>query len=327
MKTESQSLVNEFAGAVGLPRFPFAFAVGLVLTVLLLAAAYADGHWAEGYFWVLWQNGLKPAIVVYILCTSPLLQRRWASAIEALGPLAARPELLQQAQGIRRRNEWAAFLVGAVFSFWISSAPMADGRWLRLHEVVSNALMFGLLALAIYEGLLRSRQLSRVVHGGLHLDLFDQRLLTPLTRWGQAVSLSFVGGTCLSLLFQSPSTLRTAQSIVIYAILVTVSLTLFFTSIWSIHDALVVAQQRELAVVRRHRDLARADLKHKLAGSGRDDIVDLYLPSVVVGAHERQILSASTWPFNPKTVKELIGSLVAPFLIYGIKLAIGLSGP
>ena len=326
MKTDSQSLVNEFAGAVGLPRFSFAFAVGFVLTVLLLAAAYADGHWAESYFRVLWMNGLKPAIVVYILCTSPLLQRRWAAAIEALGPLAVRPELLEQAQGISRRHEWMAFLVGAVFSFWISSAPMADGRWLRVHEVVSNALMFGLLALSIYEGLLRSRSLSRVVHGGLHLDLFDQRLLTPLTRWGQTVSLTFVGGTCLSLLFQSPSTLRTAQSIVIYAILIIVSLTLFFTSLWSIHDALVVAQQRELAVVRRHRDLARGELNQKRAGAERDDVVGLYLPVVVMGAYERQVLAASTWPFNPKTVRELIGSVVAPFLIYGIKLAIGLAG-
>ena len=48
---------------------------------------------------------------------------------------------------------------------------------------------------------------------------------------------------------------------------------------------------------------------------------------VVLGAYERQVLAASTWPFNPKIVKEVLASLVAPFLIYGLKIAIGrLSG-
>ena len=48
---------------------------------------------------------------------------------------------------------------------------------------------------------------------------------------------------------------------------------------------------------------------------------------VVLGAYESQVLAASTWPFNPKIVKEVMASLGAPFLIYGLKIAIGrLSG-
>jgi hypothetical protein len=46
----------------------------------------------------------------------------------------------------------------------------------------------------------------------------------------------------------------------------------------------------------------------------------------VPGAYESQILAASTRPFNPKIVKELVASLVAPILIYGLKIAVGLSG-
>ena len=38
------------------------------------------------------------------------------------------------------------------------------------------------------------------------------------------------------------------------------------------------------------------------------------------------VLSASTWPFNPRIVRELVASLVAPILIYGLKIAMGLSG-
>jgi hypothetical protein len=171
----------------------------------------------------------------------------------------------------------------------------------------------------------RTRRLTRVVRSGLQLDLFDRRSFTPLARWGQSVSLVFVGGTCLSLLFQSYETLYTVQSLVIYSIMVVVSLTLFFMSIWSIHDALVAAQERELAVVHHHWSEARSELKRKLAEGGPREPAGLYEPIVVLGAYESQILAASTWPFNPKIVKELVASLVAPILIYGLKIAVGLS--
>jgi uncharacterized membrane protein len=160
----------------------------------------------------------------------------------------------------------------------------------------------------------------------LQLDLFDRRSFTPLARWGQSVSLTFVGGTCLSLLFQSYETLYTVQSLVIYSIMIGVSLTLFFMSIWSIHDALVAAQQRELTVVREHWSRARSELKRKLAEGAASEPAGLYEPIVVLGAYETQILAASTWPFNPKIVKELVASLVAPILIYGLKIAVGLAG-
>lgn len=66
-------------------------------------------------------------------------------------------------------------------------------------------------------------------------------------------------------------------------------------------------------------------MKLKLAEGATGEPAGLYEPIVVLGAYERQILAASTWPFNPKIVKELVASLVAPILIYGLKIALGLS--
>ncbi|MEP6876286.1 MAG: hypothetical protein ABI887_18170 [Burkholderiales bacterium] len=326
MNTEAQSLINRFAGFLGVPRLTFALAVGVLLALLLLGAAFADGRFTVGGPWGLWKIALEPTIIVYILGASPLLQRRWMLAIDALRPLADRPELVEQAYTVSRRGEWAALMLGAAFSAWVTSSPQIEGRWLRVYDVASNALMFSLMALVIYDGMVRTRRLSRVIRSGLHLDLFDHRLLTPLARWGQSISLSFVGGACLSLLFQSSASLRTVQSLVIYSIVVLVSLTLFFTSVWGIHDALVAAQERELSIVRHHWFLARIEMKKKLAEGGQSNVASLYDPIVVLNAYERQILAASTWPFNPKIVKELVVSLLAPFLIYGLKITIGLSG-
>jgi hypothetical protein len=115
---------------------------------------------------------------------------------------------------------------------------------------------------------------------------------------------------------------------VIYSILTAVSLTLFFSSTWSIHGALVAAQERELAAVHRHWIRARRELLHQLASDDHDTVAGLYDPIVTLGAYETQVRSASTWPFNPRILRDLVASVSAPILLYGLKIAIGLpAGP
>jgi len=325
MNTRPQSLVDQLVGYGGLPRLAFALAVVCLLVLLLLVAVFAHGGLPVDGRWGLWKMGLEPAVIIYILGIYPPLHRRWTLALDALRPLTNRPELVEQARAVNRHGEWTALLLGAAFSVWVTPWHFA-ARWQLLYVFASNIVMFSLMALAIYDCLVRTRRLTRIVRSGLQLDLFDRRSFTPLARWGQSVSLTFVGGTCLSLLFQSYETLYTVQSLVIYSIMVVVSLTLFFTSIWSIHGALVAAQQRELAVIHEHWSRARSELKRKLAEGAAGEPAGLYEPIVVLGAYESQILAASTWPFNPKIVKELVASLVAPILIYGLKIAVGLSG-
>ena len=326
MTTTPHSLAGQLVGEFGLPRRAFAIALASLLVLLLAIAVVAHGGLAVGGRWGLWKMTLAPAVILYIFAIYPLLHRRWAGALDALRPLADRPELVERhAHAASRRGEWIALLLGAAFSIWATNPSQIHDRWALLYVLVSNLAMFSLMALAIYDCVVRTRRLSRIVRSGLQLDLFDRRAFTPLARWGQIVSLTFVGGTCLSLLFQSYESLATAPSLVIYSTMIVVSLTLFFTSVWSIHEALVLAQQRELAVVREHWSKARSELKRKLAEGTADEPAGLFEPIVVLGAYERQILAASTWPFNPKIVKEVVASLVAPILIYGVKIALGLS--
>jgi len=326
MNTQAQSLVDKLVGYVGVSRLVFAMVIAFLLALLLLLAAVSQGGLVMGGPHGVWKMGLEPTIIVYILGIYPLLQRHWTLAIDALRPLSSKPELVEAAHVVNRRGEWIALSIGAAFSIWITSSWLLEGNWMRLYLLASNMVMFSLMALAIYDGLERTRRLARVVRGGLQLDLFDRQLLAPLARWGQTVALTFVGGICLSLIFQSYETLHTVHSLVIYSILVVVSLTLFFTSVWSIHDALVAAQQRELATVHRHWIAARKELKTRLGEGEPNNVAGLYDPVVVFAAYESQVLAASTWPFNPKVVKELVASLVAPFLIYGLKIALGVSG-
>src|SRR5437868_5045385 len=118
MNTTTQSLAGQLVGDVGLPRRTFAVALAGVLVLLLAVAVAAHGGVAVGGRWGLWKMSLAPAVILYIFAIYPPLHRRWRAAIDALRPLADRPELVEQAHAVNRRGEWTGLLLGAAFSVW-----------------------------------------------------------------------------------------------------------------------------------------------------------------------------------------------------------------
>jgi hypothetical protein len=137
----------------------------------------------------------------------------------------------------------------------------------------------------------------------------------------------FVGGICLSLLFQSADSLRSIEAALVYGSLVVVALTLFFMSMWTVHVALARAQEKELARVRRDLAEARESLLRQRAGdSTTGPMHDAYVPVVVLGTYEQQVLAAPTWPFNPSIVGRVFASAAVPLGVYVVKLALGVGG-
>jgi hypothetical protein len=323
----SATLIDRLIAPFRARRRWLALAAALLLVALgLIVLAAQRGKLDPGLRDELWQRGLQPAVIIYVLVVYPWLQGRSILALDSLRTMGVPASLIAEARLVNDRGEWLALLVGALFSVVITqSIPFSD-VWLTAYDFGANALMFALMALVIYDGAARTRNLARLVHTDLELDLFDRQSLVPLARWGQTVTLTFVGGTCLSLLFQSHRSLNTVASAVIYSTMVVVSLSLFFTSTWSIHVALRAARDRELADVRQRLDLARGDLKRHLAQQAGLNATGAYQPVVMLGLYEKQVLEASTWPFNPKIAKELAVSVAVPVLIYCAKLAFGLPG-
>lgn len=329
MDTRSQTLISRLIGSLRVPPVALALIAAAVLALPLLLAIHTRAPSAAGASHGPWRLMMGPALIAFIIVVHPWLRSRWQAAIDTLRPLSRQPDILDEDFMVFGTGTYVALLLGAALAVWISQATPVAG-WLFVYALATNIALYGLMALAIFDGLRRTRHLKRIVTAGLELDLFDRQLLTPLARFGQSVSLTFVGGICLSLIFQSAATLHSMQSLVIYAILVAVGLILSFSSIWSIHVALVVAQERELRIVREHRSRARAALRRHLAEADRarstEDAARLYDPLVVFGNYEQQVLDASTWPFNAKIVKQVAASAAAPILIYAVKIAVGLSG-
>jgi hypothetical protein len=95
---------------------------------------------------------------------------------------------------------------------------------------------------------------------------------------------------------------------------------------WTIHGALSRAKDKEICRVRRDMAAARVALLRHRACESTAAVHDLYLPVVVLGAYERHVLDAPTWPFNPTIVGRVFASAVAPLGVYLLKLAFGVGG-
>jgi hypothetical protein len=267
--------------------------------------------------------GLNPVMLVYILVVSPFMHRRWECAMHSLEALAPHADGAAGPQRSSRRGEWVAVLLGTLAGLAVARRlPGADG-WLRLYSEATSAMTFALLAAAIYGSVMRSRHLAARSRAGLGLNVFDGHLLTPFAQWGQSLSLVFVGGISLSLLFQSYESLRSMEGVIVYACLILVAMTLFFMSMWTIHIALAKARDKELARVRRDLAAARDALDGQRDGDMAASVQDAYVPAVVLGLYERQVLDAPTWPFNPTIAGRVLASAVAPLGVYVLKLAFG----
>ena len=324
MPSEDSSLLGRLEGALG-PRYT-GFIVVVAVALLLLLALAVEAQGANALRAGIWPLGLSATITVYILLVHPFMRRRWQRAIQSLLALTPHGAGVAPHKPISQRAEWGAMLVGAVVGLVVArDTPDVDG-WVRLYAEATSALMFALLAGAIYASLSRARHLAAHLRGALELNVFDGHLLTPFAQWGQSLSLVFVGGISVSLLFQSYDSLRSVEGMVVYGTLVIVALTLFFLSMWSIHVALVHAQQAELVRIRRDLAVARAALRRDRAQDAAGPVEDAYLPAVVCGMYEKQVLEASTWPFNPTIVGRLFASTIAPLGVYVLKLAFGVGG-
>lgn len=323
---ERQSLLARLDRFLG-PRYAaFVVFLAVLLGTLLALAAYLDGGIRQHDGLSPWMAGLNPVILVYILALHPFMHRRWLRAMQSLEALAPHAANASPAGTAVRRGEWAAVMLGTIAGLAAARRGPAAHAWLWVYSEAVSALMFAMLGAAIYGSVMRSRQLAAYSRSGLELKVFDGHLLTPFAQWGQSLALVFVGGISLSLLFQSYESLRSMESMIIYGCLIVVAMTLFFMSMWTVHVALAKAQHKELARVRSDLMVARETLFRGRDCETAKVMWDAYFPAVILGVYERQVLDASTWPFNLAIVGRVVASVGAPLAVYLLKLAFGVGG-
>jgi len=236
-----------------------------ILAVLLLSGLIITAFYEKTPFfelgWDFWRVGLQgPAIIIYILVIFPFMTRIGNDAFESIIPLVDMNEkemtkLLSKYYQPPRSGEWISLSMGVVIILALSQPWRGNFEFFNTFLFITEIIMFGLLALLIFYGFHKSRYLT-LMNRHLKLDIFNLDTLTPVARWSFSVSLAFIGGIIISIIFQTLENLMQWQIILIYIILILSTLAMFFITMWSTHTTIVKVKQRELELVQNRLSVA-----------------------------------------------------------------------
>ncbi len=311
--------------------------VGIIAALLLLGlviTALIGKTPIRQLGWDFWRLGLQgPAIIIYILVIYPILNRMGDNAIESIVPWIdmSEEELFKLDSEYRvpsRFWEWLSLSAGVIFILILSQPWRAtfetDPIFINVYLYITEIIMFGLLGLLIYYGFHNSRYLARI-NKNLKLDIFSVDALAPIARWSLSISLAFLGGIIISIIFQTIDNLMHWQIILIYIILVSSTVAMFFIALWSTHITLARVKRHELTFVQNKLAQACRNLvQHARENNSTDGISGSFHYEVAAWAlYERKIRETKEWPYNAGIIGQLIVSIMSSFLVYIIKLLSG----
>ena len=333
-EARSYPLVEAMMRCTRLPRVWTVTVVTAVLLLFLILATFLDGVINDLSTWRFWQNNLEGLVlIIYILAVHPFMWRFREQAIQAFKPLLSLEDdtfdrLAAEVATPKRRWEWISVIIGVGLALGLGqpwNLGWGPGElWWSVYQVIEGTLMNGLLAWLIYDTLAGAVRINRLSHRDLTLDIFDTELLTPIARWGLGISLGFVGGISLSLVFGTQDDLLRWQSITMYVILVCVTVLIFFLSMWSAHRAMAEAKKRKLVLARKQLAAISRELEDRTIQGQFSGIEGLSFTVTSWATYQRLIQETPTWPFNAGIIRRLMASILVPAIVYLIKILSGL---
>jgi hypothetical protein len=290
-----------------------------VFALALLGAGYLDGEFDHPLNTTLWRTGLLPAVLVaYWLVARWILRRSYARAIEAFRSLLADGRNFEhQVELATRRgryDEWiAAVLATALGLITIQPWALAETfGWIGAYRVAAVSVVFALLGIVFYEIVRRTRSLSQLHRYPLKLSIFDLSPLRPVARFAYGVAAAFMVSIAISELFLLAPGVPfdlVVRLVIAYAAILIIATALFFYVLWDSHVAIRALKQKELARVRA-----------LLAEAYTEGLTT----SVTAGlALEHRIADVSEWPYDTRTLRSLVVSLLLPAIAAASRFFVG----
>jgi hypothetical protein len=303
--------------------------VAAVLLLFLIVSVILDGMTGDLRRLPFWQQNLSgPVLTTYMLVVYPFMWRLQGQAIQALKPLLPLKEdafnrLVTDVSKPNRPWECAAMLIGVAFAVGLGGPWNLEWSryfWLNLYLIVTTLLFYCLLAWLIYDTFAGIRRLARLSRHGLQLDIFDTGTLTSIAVWSLGISLVFVGGISLSLVFQTRDGLLRWEAITTYAILICVTVLIFLLSMWSAHGIMVEAKKRELVLARKHLAAASQELRARMSQGQMEGMQEIYSTITSWATYQGLVRETTTWPFNAAIIRRLMVSILVPVTVFLIKV-------
>jgi hypothetical protein len=322
------TLVEELAKRARLSWYYVSGATAIGLVLFAVGAAYLDGVLPAQSSYELWRAGLTaPVLIAYVLMLQPTLKRLRESAIEAFRPLVSLDDgsfhrTLAEASLFNRRLECLAAGLGVACGLLVDRPWDPQGLywawgsgWLVLYGVVSAVMLWGLLGWFAYSALSSTRLFSRLRPHVGELNVFDVKFLEPIGRWSLGIALVFMGGNAVGLLFVPWSSLS-VEIVVLYIALILVPVLVFFLNMWSTHEVIVEAKERELKTVSEGLASAAQRLKMESTQSGLEEKAPPPPAFDSWVAVENRLKKVPEWPYTQSILRGLVASMLVPVLVF-----------
>jgi hypothetical protein len=325
-EVQQQPLLIVIMRMFQIPWYLATIIIAIILFIPLILIGYLDGainYQIEGGFW---RAGLQgPVLIIYILIAYPFILRLWERAVEAFQPIISENHfyrLSAEVRAVDRRQEWLVVFVGILFLLLVVQRVWLGwvDQWFEYYQVITEAILFGLLTWIIFISIKGSRGIAKLSKQNLNLNIFKMKLLTPVARLSLGISIIFIGGISIALLFETQDTLVEWQSIFVYTILVLSTILIFYISLWSIHNVMVRVKKHELQLAQKYLEETSNNLKEWTNKDSKEGMEEL--SSAVAGwaAYEKRVNETPEWPFNATIIRRLFASILAPASIYLIKI-------
>jgi MFS family permease len=319
MSKLAPSLIERLIARTKLSPSIFILVSAIVLVLLPIVIVWIEGYWDELFSQRYWRAiFVQPVIIIYILILERVFKRMEVNVINGLRKVVRLSDeefdrLVERTTTLNLKNELLAILVGAVLGLLVASPwdLYQDFSWLLLYLTLVNCIMYGLLGWVVYASIAGSRLPVVLYRQPLDIDIFNLKSFEPIGRQSLAISLAFMGGIAISLLFSDISAgILTIEFWVVYLILVMVAVLVFFLNMMPTHRVLSASKDEEMEIVERNLFETYQELKqHKSNGA------DTQLSAEQLNAWKislELVDGAKTWPYSIETLRNLLFTVLIP---------------
>jgi len=329
MSTPVPSIFDRMRTKTGRSPSSFITISAVVLVLIPLIIVWLEGYWDEVFSQRSWRAiFLHPAIIVYILIMERVFKRMEVDVLRGLHEVVRLSDekfnqLVYKTAMLIVRNELPALLVGAVIGLLFSSPweLYQDFSWLVLYLTIISCLMYALLGWVVYSSIVGTRLPAELYRHKLDIDIFDLKPFEPIGRQSLAVSLAFMGGIAISLLFSDVSEgLFTVQFWLIYLVLIVVAVLVFFLNMIPTHRVLSAAKNEEMEAVKQNLIGAYRELMNQGASGADTQASAVELNAWKIS--QEMVEDSKTWPYNIETLRNLLFTVLIPGTAALVKLFI-----
>lgn len=304
--------------------------VTLFIVFILFASASIAGSleygWAEFFAQHHWRNFfLPPAIISYLLLVSPRLSKMDQKIVQSLQPLIGLDDkklntLIRELLSGNPLKEVVAFSGGGILGLiMVLSGVEFTFNWLMMYFSFMIAVMYGLLAWAVYINLSSYNFIPTLLSQPLSINLFDITPLKSIGRQSLLLAMVFAGGITLSLIFMVEAALfLTLQFWVIYIPLGLCPLIIFFSNMIPTHRVISEKKEQELEKIRQPIQKLSRKMLELL-----DEEKNTYQLAAEINAlsnYEKRLENINTWPYDFAMLNKVFFSLLLPSVVIILKI-------